>query len=568
MNLDYITPQEKEDLIKDITKGIKVPKDGISPKVDDIVQKVLFKLQGTNTNLSDIQGVGFLVDRLRAGGFRGGGDTITAGDNISITVNGLGQKVIASTGGGGTPGGDDTQVQFNDAGSFGGDSNFTWDKNLFTLSIGLTNPSVVVLNGTLTGVPGTALSDAGGDLNIYSGSAFSTGDAGDLSIVSGGAVLSGTGGNININAGSGGTASGIGGSVNIFAGTGPNDDGGTTTIQGGDTSGGGDSGDVIIVGGNNGGNITVLGAAGGGGTINITAAHDVNTGVAGYLNLTAGNASSNNQNGGDITFQVGSKNGSGVDGRFIFAPKGTANNANGILDFDSIATTDKTFTFPNASGTVALSSTSAYASSWDGSTSAPTQNAIYDANFYNQEYARIFNALGSAIVAFTSGDINLNSGTALTDGQAEYTAIWLSKDQTLTGVKWFQSVAGNYTADNNNYLALYTYSGGTMTRVAISTNNGNIWKATSGTFSSAAFASPYAATAGLYFIGIVWNASATTTAPQLGVTVGLLTNAAASFDFTNSAKLYSTIAAQTTLPTSQAMSGTSGTNVGRWFGLY
>lgn len=31
-------------------------------------------------------------------------------------------------GGGGTPGGSDTQVQFNDAGSFGGDAGFTYDK--------------------------------------------------------------------------------------------------------------------------------------------------------------------------------------------------------------------------------------------------------------------------------------------------------------------------------------------------------------------------------------------------------------------------------------------------------
>tara|TARA_Y100000034_G_scaffold37602_3_gene46237 strand:+ start:14408 stop:15694 length:1287 start_codon:yes stop_codon:yes gene_type:complete len=31
-------------------------------------------------------------------------------------------------GGGGTPGGADTQVQFNDSGSFGGDADFTWDK--------------------------------------------------------------------------------------------------------------------------------------------------------------------------------------------------------------------------------------------------------------------------------------------------------------------------------------------------------------------------------------------------------------------------------------------------------
>lgn len=39
-------------------------------------------------------------------------------------------------GGGGSPGGSDTQVQFNDGGSFGGDSNFTWDKTNHYLSLG------------------------------------------------------------------------------------------------------------------------------------------------------------------------------------------------------------------------------------------------------------------------------------------------------------------------------------------------------------------------------------------------------------------------------------------------
>lgn len=41
-----------------------------------------------------------------------------------------------SGGGGGTPGGSDTQVQFNDAGSFGGDSGLTYVKTSDTLSVG------------------------------------------------------------------------------------------------------------------------------------------------------------------------------------------------------------------------------------------------------------------------------------------------------------------------------------------------------------------------------------------------------------------------------------------------
>jgi len=52
--------------------------------------------------------------------------TLTAGSNITIT-NGAGSITIASTGGGGTPGGSTTQVQYNSSGAFAGSSNLTFD---------------------------------------------------------------------------------------------------------------------------------------------------------------------------------------------------------------------------------------------------------------------------------------------------------------------------------------------------------------------------------------------------------------------------------------------------------
>jgi len=65
--------------------------------------------------------------------------TLAAGSNITITTNASTDTItIAASGGGGTPGGSDTQVQFNDGGStFGGDTAFTWDKtgNILTLGV-------------------------------------------------------------------------------------------------------------------------------------------------------------------------------------------------------------------------------------------------------------------------------------------------------------------------------------------------------------------------------------------------------------------------------------------------
>lgn len=54
-----------------------------------------------------------------------------------LSTNGSGNlSWVAQTGGGGTPGGSNTEVQFNDGGSFGGNANFTFNKTTNTLTIG------------------------------------------------------------------------------------------------------------------------------------------------------------------------------------------------------------------------------------------------------------------------------------------------------------------------------------------------------------------------------------------------------------------------------------------------
>ena len=55
-------------------------------------------------------------------------DTIIFADGTKIDTSGVG-------GGGGTPGGSNTQVQFNDSSSFGGDADLTWNKTSNQLTI-------------------------------------------------------------------------------------------------------------------------------------------------------------------------------------------------------------------------------------------------------------------------------------------------------------------------------------------------------------------------------------------------------------------------------------------------
>jgi hypothetical protein len=78
--------------------------------------------------------------------------------NVKWQVDGSGNvSAYITTGGGGTvPGGADTQMQFNDAGSFGGASDLTWDKVLSVFGMGtqaFNNRYILV---TLSDASGTA----------------------------------------------------------------------------------------------------------------------------------------------------------------------------------------------------------------------------------------------------------------------------------------------------------------------------------------------------------------------------------------------------------------------------
>ena len=60
--------------------------------------------------------------------------TLVAGANMTITTSGDEITFVAAGGAGGTPGGADTQVQFNDSSSFGGDAGLTYNSSTDTLT--------------------------------------------------------------------------------------------------------------------------------------------------------------------------------------------------------------------------------------------------------------------------------------------------------------------------------------------------------------------------------------------------------------------------------------------------
>ena len=180
-----------------------------------------------------------------------------------------------------------------------------------------------------------------------------------------------------------------------------------------------------------------------------------------------------------------------------------------------------------------------------------------------------YQALGSPFLTETLGEtIQVsNTSTAMVDGQIKFTAVYLPKAATITGIRLYVRVLGVYTGDNNNRVGLYSYSAGVLTLVASSANSAILWTSAANAFQTIAFSSTYAASAGIYFVGFLYNNSVQTTAPSLASGVALNNLTMATLGFTNSAKLYGT-ANGTDLTTPKNMSAITASVIPSWVALY
>jgi hypothetical protein len=152
-----------------------------------------------------------------------GNITITGGTaGYLLRTDGAGNLswVAGGGGGNGTPGGSNTQVQFNDETAFAGDADFTFDKNTGILSIPIVNATTVSANGfqttgnlTAGNIKANVLANIAGNLRVtgnvnFSGAANVTlGSVANLKISGGtnGYVLTTDGlGNLDWSEGGGG----------------------------------------------------------------------------------------------------------------------------------------------------------------------------------------------------------------------------------------------------------------------------------------------------------------------------------------------------------------------------
>jgi hypothetical protein len=80
----------------------------------------------------------------------GGVTRLIAGSNITLSpIEGTGEVTISASSGGGSPGGETTQIQYNNGGSFGGVPTLTYDES--------TLRATGSFNGNLTGTASFSL---------------------------------------------------------------------------------------------------------------------------------------------------------------------------------------------------------------------------------------------------------------------------------------------------------------------------------------------------------------------------------------------------------------------------
>lgn len=317
-----------------------------------------------------------------------------------------GTLAVPAGGGGGTPGGADTQIQYNDGGAFGGDADLTWNKTTNVMTVGS-----FATPGTIQGPTSTG-TDVGAPLTIKAGAGAtgSTGKGGNLLVIGGASNnVSGDGGNATLQGGASGSGTGVGGLVNITGGVGTNGvggsvniqagttasfangaavnitggsagtastAGGTVTIKGGPGNSGGAGGPVIVQGGN-------AGATGNGGDASLLAG-TVTAGNGGDVAITASSGVGTNKSGGNVTVRPGAATGTGTPGNIrLDGGRGAALATTATGGFVTIPTCAGTPTgtpvnvptgsVPMIYDTVGLKLWTYTGGAWASSTAGPTQ---------------------------------------------------------------------------------------------------------------------------------------------------------------------------------------------------
>lgn len=176
-------------------------------------------------------------------------DGATAG-NVAVFADITGKVIIdGGAPAGGTPGGVDTNIQYNNAGAFGGSADLTWDNTTKTVTIGKDGSDFGYVRSTanlaILAADASSTDTNGCVFGVSAGAGDGTGAGGDFSAAGGAGGATGAGGAATLQGGSGGATSGDGGTASLVGGSASTDgNGGVATISGGAGATNGNGGDI------------------------------------------------------------------------------------------------------------------------------------------------------------------------------------------------------------------------------------------------------------------------------------------------------------------------------------
>lgn len=209
----------------------------------------------------------------------------------------------------------------------------------------------------------------------------------------------------------------------------------------------------------------------------------------------------------------------------------------------------------------------------DPATGALEKAPISDLNISSTPYSDInakMRSLGSTWVAHAAG-LNpciYSNNLIATSARLVFTAI-PTPAFYATGVYAQFGSSASFTATNFNGFALYSSSGGTLTRIAITANVGNSLGNSNAVTQYIAFTSTVALSDSLYWLAILHSNSAAPNPVQFRTSVQANAQNLNLFGTTNGESISAYIAGQTTPGTSYAWSAlTKNINTVNWCGLY
>lgn len=241
----------------------------------------------------------------------------------------------------------------------------------------------------------------------------------------------------------------------------------------------------------------------------------------------------------------------------------------------SYANTTLTSSYISSSGVVGI-----IPSASNSTNSGLLFSTINFATSSTDTYVDLYRSLGSKAKLKVLGGYDPSSTDSFIVGfdisKTDVMPVYIYNPTTISGVMWWQQRQGDYTTTTQyNGVALYSYdSAGTLNLLLSSSNNPNIWKATTNTWASQSFDTPYTiSTEGIYYVATLYNSQTQTTLPALGKmnpATGAQTAYTRPFKATNSAVLHGLTSGTTaTFPTTIAMSTLAVTSAVRtYFILY